>query len=506
MDLARLNIVTQQVTALDLWLMAVALFLVLALRLLLPRAERRYLRMPLGFLTAHVVVAGIRELTPPGSPLQPSLYVLALFLLLISMGRSAFLLVLHSVVVRRLARPVPRIFRDLVQALVYVGVALITLRAAGVDPGSLLTTSALLTAVIGLSLQDTLGNMFAGLAIQAQRPFETGDWLQFDDNPEHVGRVLEMNWRAVKLLTLDRLEVTVPNAMLAKAAFRNFSKPSAVVRRSAYVVIPYDKPPQRVQALITEAVRGAPGVLKTPPPSVVSFDFTERGVQLWVRFFIDDFSQRDIIDGAVRDRIWYALYREGIEIPAPLRTVRLQEVSDETLEQDRQAQVRDAFDALRHVDFLSPLSDEALHELSAGSRFRLYARGETIIETGESGTLFFVILRGEVEVLAPRGSIEVQVARLGPHDFFGEMSLMTGEVRRATVRTMTEAKVLVIDKYALQPILDASPELLETISRVLAEREAHLGERLADKPEERPASLDQRSGELLQRIRNFFAI
>src|SRR5690606_13193402 len=151
----------------------------------------------------------------------------------------------------------------------YAAVALVVLRAAGVELGSLLTTSALLTAVIGLSLQDTLGNLFAGLAIQAQQPFEVGDWIQHDPtDQETMGRVVEINWRATRVLTVDNVEVTIPNGALARASIRNFSRPTAEVRRSVTITVAAHVPPNEVHRLFAEAVAGTPGVLSHPAPDV----------------------------------------------------------------------------------------------------------------------------------------------------------------------------------------------------------------------------------------------
>src|SRR5262249_59228050 len=129
----------------------------------------------------------------------------------------------------------PRISLDIVHVLIFVAVLLATLSAAGAEPGSLLTGSAVLTAVIGLSLRDTLGNLFAGVAIQAQRPFEVGDWIQFDDKPAHIGEVVEINWRVTKVITLDAVEIVVPNAPLGQANIVNYSRPRRWARRGISV-------------------------------------------------------------------------------------------------------------------------------------------------------------------------------------------------------------------------------------------------------------------------------
>src|SRR2546421_582971 len=141
---------------------------------------------------------------------------IAVAITLLALAR--WLLAVDVIFNRQTHRAPPRIFRDVTQAVVYVIVLMLTLRAVGVEPSSLLTTSALLTAVVGLALQDTLGNMVSGLALQMQRPFQVGDWIQFDPDERQIGKVTEVNWRATTVVTNDLIEVIVPNAHLAKAA------------------------------------------------------------------------------------------------------------------------------------------------------------------------------------------------------------------------------------------------------------------------------------------------
>ena len=170
-------------------------------RVTLPREERRLARLGLFLLLLYVLCRAGTAALPETHALTKTLRLSALFFLLASIGRSVFLILVHGLVTRRMGYRVPRILEDITQAGVFIGVALIALREAGVEPTSLLATSALLTAVIGLSLQETLGNLFAGLAIQGERPFELNDWIQFDEQSRRVGRVVEINWRATKLET-----------------------------------------------------------------------------------------------------------------------------------------------------------------------------------------------------------------------------------------------------------------------------------------------------------------
>src|SRR5262249_54424470 len=158
-------------------------------RLLLPRADRTRSRIAAVYLVLAIVSGVAQWVSPDGSSVEKTIEFFFWFFVLASCGRSLVLLAVDVVFGRRTHRSAPRIFPDLTQAVVYVIVVMLTLRAIGVEPGSLLTTSALLTAVVGLALQDTLGNLVSGLALQMQRPFAVGDWIQFDPDPRQVGQV-----------------------------------------------------------------------------------------------------------------------------------------------------------------------------------------------------------------------------------------------------------------------------------------------------------------------------
>lgn len=480
-----------------------ALVLILVLIPLLPRGERRRLKLPALLLALHLGVLGCRTLVSDDATAEQALYVTSIFLLLASIARTTYLFLIHSLIKRMSAGPLPRILGDLIQAIFFLMAVLATMSAAGVELSSILTTSALLTAVIGLSLQDTLGNLFAGLAIQLQQPFRVGDWIQWNEDELHIGRVTEMNWRAVTVVTLEHVEITVPNATLAKAGLSNFSAPSKEARRQVVVWAPPERSPREVQQALVLALDGVKGVLTSPRPSAVTLEFTERGVAYALRYFIRDFERRDIIAGEVRERVWYALDRMGIRIPAPMRTVHLHEVTEETLEHEAELRVEHLEEELRAVGFLDVLPSESLHRLAEKVEERRYAPGERIIREGDEGEELFIVRQGRVRVEVG-GRRRKEVARLGPGQFFGEMSLMTGAERRASVSAVDEVVVLALGKSALRPVLAESPELAEQISEALAERQAEL--EMADSRETLTETPERQSGVLLQRIKRFFSL
>jgi small-conductance mechanosensitive channel/CRP-like cAMP-binding protein len=491
--------------SLELAAVLVAVVLLLAARLLLPRADRARVREPLALLLGGLAFGVISYSVGTVASVGRVALFLYLLLVLASAGRSLVLLAIDVVVSRRTHRAPPRIFRDLTQAIVYVVVLLMTLRGVGVEPGSLLTTSALLTAVVGLALQDTLGNLVSGLALQMQRPFEVGDWIQFDPDARQIGEVTEVNWRAITVLTSDMVEVIVPNALLAKTAIRNYSKPTRVQRRYITISGPYGVPPARVQGAIAAAVTGIPGVVAEPAPWVQTRSFADSGVEYAVYFFVDDFPARERIDGQVRDRVWYALQRANVTVPFPVRTVHMHAIDEESERRARDRELARRDEVLRCVDFLDVLPPETHRALAAAAQVKLFAAGEVVVRQGERSTELFIIDRGEVAVeLARDDGARVTVARLSAGQFFGEMGLMTGEERKASVRATVECELLVIDHDAFQATLAPIPGVVDRLGELLAARAAELDAVASERPQGQEGQ--ERSRRLISQIKDFFKL
>ena len=422
------------------------------------------------------------------------------FFLLASLLQSLLLTAVVSVW-ERISRPIPRIFLDVLRLVTVVAALITILFEAGVRAENLFTGSAVLTAVLGFALKDTLGNVFAGLAIHAEQPFELGDWIQYDINPAHIGKVVEINWRATKVITLDEAYVIIPNGQLAQASIRNFTKPEPWSRRSLYVVAPYDVSPQRVQQTIVDAVRGSFGVLEHPAPSVVTNEFKERGIEYWVRLFTTEFDKRDRVDGMARDRIWYALARQGIEIPVATQQIRITQLPQPVIESETAA-VERRVRSLQRIGMLGPLTPEQIGRLAEENVERVYAAGEPVIRQGDPGDSLFVIMSGRVEVtVLQEGAVSVRLATLDAGDYFGEMSLMTGAPRSATVAALVETRLLEVGHESFRRLLAAQPNLVEQLGAALQVRESERARAMASVDRVRPESQD-----IFQRIHDFFSM
>jgi small-conductance mechanosensitive channel/CRP-like cAMP-binding protein len=455
---------------------AIFLACLIALQFILVPRQRPI--VPIMMLGLYLILLGLMALARDEPSLRRALGLTDLLILFLVSGRVAFVLVFHGLL-HFLHRDLPKIALDILQTLVYLLAIVLTLTAAGVEPLSLLTGSAVVTAVLGLALRDTLGNLFAGIAIQAQRPFEIGDWIQFDDNQAHIGRVVEVNWRATKVITLDLVEVVVPNGTLGMGRITNFTKPLPLSRRSIYVHAAYDVPPQRVHEVILVAIANAWGVLKEPPPSVVTHAFDERGVQYWVRFFTIEFGTRDRVDGGVRDCVWYALNRAGMSIPGPLRTITLRRNETTAVAGEAPADRRER--ALRSLPLFAELLDDDVRRLADLSQTRLFAPHEVVVREGDPAHEMFVVLRGRLTVSVHRPDVNtVGVSEIGPNEIFGEMALLTGANRSATVRADEECELLVIAADTFRGLLAASPDLAERVHALSRARKANLDDRVGE--------------------------
>jgi small-conductance mechanosensitive channel/CRP-like cAMP-binding protein len=429
----------------------------------------------------------------------------AIIFIALAIARLLFLSVFDLALAIGRTDPFPRIVRDLSQAAIVFLASLIALRAAGVEFGQLLTTSALLSVVAGLALQETLGNFLAGLTLQADRPFHVGDWIEVHGQPGQtgpIGKVSEINWRATRMRTLDNVEIIVPNGPLSKLAITNYDSPYHAARRSIYFHTPYSTPTRDVHEIVLAAISDAPGVLATPQPTIVTFAFDEAGVNHWLRFFLDDMGRRDVIDGGVRDRIWYALSRASIPISVPGRRLDLHEITEASEALKKAHAVGERAEALSKIELFSSLPEEVLEMLAEHAKSAHFAPGEIVIRQGDVGDSMFVVVRGELAVRVAKDGNEAEAARISGGSFFGEMSLLTGDRRVATIAALGPCELLVIDHAGFRELLSGNPKLLEVISAKVAQRQMGLD---ASKP--MPAAgtkVQEQSNLLLDRIRRFF--
>jgi small-conductance mechanosensitive channel/CRP-like cAMP-binding protein len=483
---------------------AIALFIVLSfLRPVVDAAERGRVKAGLFFTGAYFIMTVAfavlrRPLPTPGQ--HDWLRVLAVLLLCFAIVIAGSLLV-FDLALRR--RHIPRILQDLVQGIAYFIVAAIVLTRSDVDVTRVFTASVLTTAVLGLALQDTLGNVMAGLALQLERDFEVGDWINVGDRSSPiVGRIREVRWRATTITTKNGDLMLIPNAAITRAMITNFSRPTSAHRQWVNVRVHFRHPPARVREVIVEAVRALSFVRAEPAPDCILLEFTEDACTYACRFWIDDVQRDDTFDSDVRSAIWYALHRAGMEIPFPSRNINVTEMNEDRVQRKRDEEYAQRVDALARVDVFRALDAEKIDKLARRLRQVVFGPGEVILRQGDPGDSLYVVRGGQVAVQIGVLGASKEIATLGDGQFFGEMSLMTGESRTATVVAKTDVECYIVDKEVFGEIVQEKPELAGIISDILSRRQVDLGTKRALTPVPSAAH----SNQLRSKIAAFFGI
>jgi small-conductance mechanosensitive channel/CRP-like cAMP-binding protein len=381
-----------------------------------------------------------------------------------------------------------RILRQLALLLLAAALTLLVLQQAGVNLVGLLTTSAVLTAVVGFAAQEPLRDVFGGLTLQFDRPFQEGDWLEVG---EIGGRVESLTLMNTYLRSgLDGSILVIPNDTVAQAALRRL--PAAGPFGNHFELgLDYGFPPSRALRLLRDVLSRHPDVLASPAPRVWVSRFDDSsiayGLQAW-HGPVEDL-ERLRIRGELLEQIWYALAREGQSIPFPVREIRPRRRSPDDGD-PLEADVGTRAGWLGRNALFADLRPDQRQALAPHTRCLRFAPGELVLRQGESGDALFQVIRGAVEVLADDGSGGMRpVARLGRHQVFGEMALCTNEPRSASVRTVEETVLLEVERRDLQPLIDRDPALVEKLARLVHRRRGQLEE--AHRPPDPADSLSE---------------
>lgn len=435
----------------------------------------------------------------PASPWKALLFLLPLLTLVVRANIIAFQWLFH----RRRGEEPPSLLDSVISVVFYgVGLGAIAHYWFNVELTPFLATSAVVGAVVGLALQDTLGNLFAGIALHTEAPFGVGDWVRVGDRD---GRIEQVSWRAMRLRTWDGDTLTIPNGEVSRHALLNYSVPASPHSRLILVNIGYATSPARAIAALRGALAQVEGMAPGSTPNVRIVGYQDWSMRYEIRYFFASYEDYRLVEGEIYRLVWYHLRRAGIEVATPISNVNIVPPA---------ARVEESADrlmgALRGVDLFQTLSEGELRTIASRLRPLHFAAGERILEEGAPGDSFFLIDRGQVQVLRRLGGTPREMARLGEGECFGEMAMLTGQERAATVVAATDVDVLVIDKAGFQDVLAKNPDVAVDISTLLARRRAALSDAEADVttrvrggPQADDADLHQR---ILQRIRSYFGL
>ncbi len=408
---------------------------------------------------------------------------------------------LFRVVVSGGERPVPRLLSDMVGILLFVLAIILVLGSVFHQPvEALVTTSSVVVAVLGFALRELIGDIFAGICINMERPYALGDWIEM---PPHqgVGKVVEINWRATRLVTLNGTTVVMPNGMMARNRFINYSTPRRSFRIQIPVVLGFDVAIPRASKLLCAAMRKSPQVLPHPQPDVIVDGFAETGVRYMLRLWVADYEPMHMVRNTVLSNVHNHLRLGGIVQHHARHDLTLARAAGSPFDQIGPAEELDGrrVGVLRQVTLFRALTTGDLEELAQALDVRQVGAETVVVEAGASGRSLFVIVEGLLEVRDASGVL----ATLGAGDVFGEMSLLTGAPRSATVAAATDAVLFEISDHHIRPILQRRPSLADELGSIIGQRQNANRKRVEDDVE---TGQDAHGSHLLDRIRDFFGL
>ena len=373
-------------------------------------------------------------------------------------------------------------------AIIAFGIIMVTV--FNIPVSGVMTTSGVFIAIVGFALRNMISDLFTGIALGIERPFGYGDWIQLNDGT--VGRVVEMNWRSTRLLTREEISVVIPNSELALTTFKNYSKPERAWRDEFDILLSHSVTAHQAERILLSAVSQVPEITAVnKPPEIRITEYNENGTIWQVRFWVPDYASMSRLRYEVQKAVLRNMHYAGLDIPPERVLVQA------PTEEDSDTR----FTFLRGVDLFDELSDDEIRKLMANMNERLHLRDESIVREGDAGDSLFIVKEGLLDVNIGTDGESITVAHLVPGSFFGEMSLLTGDPRHATVITHVDSVVYEIKQQDFEVILRARPEIARTLSEVLTERQSR--NRIS---QQQSTAVIESENSLMERILGFFSL
>lgn len=382
-------------------------------------------------------------------------------------------LLVWSQVGRTSGRAAPKLLVQIANLIIYFTSSL--MMAATLFDFSLtgaIATSSVIAVVVGFAVKSLISDTFSGIALNLDRGFAVNDFVQIVNGMNAtrlLGRVIEINWRSTHLLTPENSIMVIPNTLMSESIVLNLSKPSTTGEFEMVVALDFGVAADRALRVLTAAIEAA--ARDTPAITDGKARISEaspNGVNYKIKYMLDPArlgpsKAKNLILG----HLLHHLSMSGLEWALPKVDNWNRELSEVT---NLLGHVPDRVRLLKQVDLFKGLEDSDLTDLAERMSERHYAAGSKVFDAGEPGRSMFVVSEGLVSVRLLAEDREIDVALLCPGQFFGEMSLLTGEPRSASIVAVTDSLVFEIDRSDLEPLLISSPSAARVLSFAAAER------------------------------------
>jgi hypothetical protein len=317
--------------------------------------------------------------------------------------------------------------------------------------------------VIALALQDTLGSVMSGIALLFERPFSVGDWLKVG---EAVGQVIDINWRAVRLQTLEREMIIIPHKLMSGDIVRNFSQPLSLHAERFRVGFSYQDAPNLAKQILKSTALATEGILTQPEPQVFTLSYDDFAITYEVKFFIENYGELEEIRDRFVTRVWYAAQRNNLTIPFPIRTIY--HYHGPTAQ--AKGQSKKITESLQSISAFVPLDKQPqpLTTFSEGIVLQHFGAGEYIVRQGDEGNALYIIISGQAILLATdQQRKEQEILRLNVGEFFGEMALFSGETSPVSIAAVEDLEVMTLSLNVINQMIERQPSFAREIGQIL---------------------------------------
>ncbi len=404
---------------------------------------------------------------------------------------------------RKYGTRAPKILPNIVAVALYLLALYIVMTVIwGRSMSGLLVSTGVLVGIIGFALQNFISDFFYGFSITLEKPFSKGDWIELGDGT--LGKVVDISWRAIHLLSFNESIYIIPNSTISRNTVHNLSRPTRTYALWLKVSVDSAYPPDLVRRMLTEAALSCDSVLRDPMPAINISDASGNPYVYVIYVYFEDFISHYRGKTELYMTVHQRLERAGI---APSSNKYAVSTEETPVRHYSRPSVKDS---LQSIALFEPLSEEDIDLIAANSYEQTFHPGDTIMREGAEESSLLIIASGVVQVSrqGQRGK-EVDVERLGAGDFIGEMALLTGRPRSATVRALVATSGIIVPHEAIEPILKKNPQLSEKIAEIMVERkmrDPQFSRRVQDSPTPTSRLLRLYMNRIGTRIHDFFKV
>lgn len=392
-----------------------------------------------------------------------SLYWLALIYLLLLLLNTTIAIGKQQLI------DIPNLLFQFLRALVVLCILAYVLgRVWNVDLTKIIGALGIGSVAIAISLQDTLSNLVSGFLLIVESPFKVGDWIKVG---QMEGEVLEINWRAVRIKTLDRDVVIIPNGNLGKENICNYTLFDSLHAVRLRISFSYEDRPDLIEQTLRQVALTVEGIESQPLPEIVPKTYDSTYIEYEIVFFITNYSQLERIEGEFWNRTYFAIRRSEFQIPfANKLEYKLDFVPPNTSNNPNKVR-----EILRSLTLFNRLDSATIEKLSQQTKIEMFGIGEKIVRTGERDWAFYILLGGRVLLSKEDKLTHKEIASLTEGDFLGETVFLSGQLSPVSAVVTNTVTAIAIPSEAISHSIQQSPQFALEISQFIDERKKLIG-------------------------------